>query len=688
MKQARSDQRPSILYHKKRASFSDDKPKKRTSFSEEVYYSEQRRVSGVSIVPSEGTTDDSHKSNEFDSGFMLRTSTLYSRAFKRIDSVVSRESSANSTISRVRCNPKYNCFSVKEAHVKRMKGVLDHICWKSLIFCFTLILIFGGSLHDFFPIAADPYFEVLFLVTFIILIADVWMMSYAVPNYFVFRPTMKRKTDEEEGCFCFAFQMGSFFFWVDLISILSLLFEISFINKSRNEIRLTVLHVNQFGVPESLWRATNSFHFNSELVVNVIIRIARMTRILQVNVSNCQSVISNLSSWIRNHNRLDPRWRKNRISMGSISAEHRQERIDAACIIQRAWRSQNTADAAYNVGAAFFNALATRRAREEKKTGAAAAVTALTQSTRSHTKAALSQSTRSRRNEQKVDGKKSRIMKTRFKGLLRKQHDVGNFIVSKKDKRKKKKSQIGSAMNEFTMRRVAMGLMIAILLTTVFTYQEYDQTPDIVTIVSIHNTMALLENENSTLEDYGHDLVDLIHVARNSSIPSLCSYTFTGHSEKIEYSFCESEDIQRIRKREMRIIKVCSPENANNLDDSCSGSVSSGLVTFEGTAKRISIISLIFTFFILFLWTIGLLFFVGPVTTLVVSPIEHMIRLLSMLVKDPLGYTKSKKYKTFLQEKNDLAKNTMWTHENLTGMETSFLMSTILRIGKFGAYRI
>ncbi len=58
-----------------------------------------------------------------------------------------------------------------------------------------------------------------------------------------------------------------------------------------------------------------------------------------------------------------------------------------------------------------------------------------------------------------------------------------------------------------------------------------------------------------------------------------------------------------------------------------------------------------------------------------------MIRLLSMLVKDPLGYSKTKKYRAFLKEDNELAKNTTWTQESLNGMETSFLMSTILRIG-------
>ena len=58
-----------------------------------------------------------------------------------------------------------------------------------------------------------------------------------------------------------------------------------------------------------------------------------------------------------------------------------------------------------------------------------------------------------------------------------------------------------------------------------------------------------------------------------------------------------------------------------------------------------------------------------------------MVRLLTMLMIDPLGYQNTSRYKRFVDEENEITNNTSWTPEILKGMETSFLMSTILRIG-------
>jgi hypothetical protein len=67
--------------------------------------------------------------------------------------------------------------------------------------------------------------------------------------------------------------------------------------------------------------------------------------------------------------------------------------------------------------------------------------------------------------------------------------------------------------------------------------------------------------------------------------------------------------------------------------------------------------------------------------TFVIIPIERMIRLLGMLMMDPLGYQSNLRFKKFLLEEDAIVKRSQWTREILKGMETSFLMSTILRIG-------
>jgi class 3 adenylate cyclase len=52
-----------------------------------------------------------------------------------------------------------------------------------------------------------------------------------------------------------------------------------------------------------------------------------------------------------------------------------------------------------------------------------------------------------------------------------------------------------------------------------------------------------------------------------------------------------------------------------------------------------------------------------------------------MLMVDPLGYQSNSRFKKFMFEEDALVKKSQWTKEVLKGMETSFLMSTILRIG-------
>lgn len=60
--------------------------------------------------------------------------------------------------------------------------------------------------------------------------------------------------------------------------------------------------------------------------------------------------------------------------------------------------------------------------------------------------------------------------------------------------------------------------------------------------------------------------------------------------------------------------------------------------------------------------------FAGPVMTLIIRPIERVIRLLSMLMHDPLDYESTKQYQRFVQEDDDIANESMWTKEVLKGV--------------------
>jgi len=121
--------------------------------------------------------------------------------------------------------------------------------------------------------------------------------------------------------------------------------------------------------------------------------------------------------------------------------------------------------------------------------------------------------------------------------------------------------------------------------------------------------------------------------------------------------------------------------STNHSDPNNITMTSVGWFVYRQEQRNKAIVQLMSTIFILLLWLFGVTAFAGPVMVLVVLPIERMVRLLGMLMVDPLGYQNSSKYRKFVSEEDELTKNTRWTQEVLKGMETSFLMSTILRIG-------
>jgi class 3 adenylate cyclase len=132
----------------------------------------------------------------------------------------------------------------------------------------------------------------------------------------------------------------------------------------------------------------------------------------------------------------------------------------------------------------------------------------------------------------------------------------------------------------------------------------------------------------------------------------------------------ENFDASTLRDREkMRIL-------VNN-----SLGTSEGYFVIKKEQVHAAQIEFVATIFVLLIWFFGVASFAGPIMTFVIIPIERMVRLLGMLMMDPLGYQSNLRFKKFLAEEDQIVKKSQWTREVLKGMETSFLMSTILRIG-------
>jgi class 3 adenylate cyclase len=225
-------------------------------------------------------------------------------------------------------------------------------------------------------------------------------------------------------------------------------------------------------------------------------------------------------------------------------------------------------------------------------------------------------------------------------------------------------SQVGTAMAEVTGQRVGIFTLLSLLFVLLFTYYEFDSTRP--------STMVVLHGQviRTSTEPIARKAVD---TARRSVIPNLYFFrsnsTFYDTSLSLVYNVT-GENAAELRDRERMKITV-----RNDLG------TSEGFFVVKKEQVQAAQVELIATVFVLLIWFFGVASFAGPIMTFVILPIERMVRLLGMLMMDPLGYQSNLRFKNFLLEEDQIIKKSQWTREVLKGMETSFLMSTILRIG-------
>jgi class 3 adenylate cyclase len=223
-------------------------------------------------------------------------------------------------------------------------------------------------------------------------------------------------------------------------------------------------------------------------------------------------------------------------------------------------------------------------------------------------------------------------------------------------------TQVGRAMSEITGQRLAITILASLLLTLLFTYMERNATFPSTMVVLHGQTTGNATASSSTLEN-------ALGAARRSSIPGLFEYHPTGLDGPFEFGV--GQVIGDLREREKLQITV---EDQN-------GNVTKGLFVYREQRFAEARVRLMSTIFTCLIWFLGVTAFAGPIMTLVIKPIERMVRLLGMLTLDPLGYQTNSRFKKFMFEEDAIADKSQWTKEVLKGMETAFLMSTILQIG-------
>jgi class 3 adenylate cyclase len=222
-----------------------------------------------------------------------------------------------------------------------------------------------------------------------------------------------------------------------------------------------------------------------------------------------------------------------------------------------------------------------------------------------------------------------------------------------------RESQVGSDMREHTSQRVAIGILLSLVFTVLFSYTE-PSTTTATAMISLHNQTQNAQFQQQVLES-----------AKDTSIPDIFKYeAVSGGHFYFPLQDTDLNGTELKNRNQLRVIVI----DASNQQ-------SVGWFSFRDDRAQMALTSIVATIFIIIIWFVGMTAFAGPVMVLVVTPIERMVRLLGMLMLDPLGYQSTSRFKKFLKEEDTLIKGTRWTKDVLRGMETSFLMSTILRIG-------
>ena len=221
-------------------------------------------------------------------------------------------------------------------------------------------------------------------------------------------------------------------------------------------------------------------------------------------------------------------------------------------------------------------------------------------------------------------------------------------------------SQVRSDMRQSTGKRVAVGTLLILFFTVLCTYVERTTTESKIMIVLHTQTKTPSYIERS------------LRAAVTSSVPTLYEY-----SPAVEANtYYPNPDFDGTDLTPRNKLKITVTEKSVNI-----GGTSIGLFDNSRSVRQEAIVDLIATICIILFWFAGVVSFSGPVATLVITPVEQMLRLLGMLSLNPLGYQSTPMYKNFLRDEELIGKNSRWSSDVLKGMETSFLQSNISRIG-------
>eukprot|EP00934_Nitzschia_sp_Nitz4_P007161 Nitzschia sp. Nitz4//scaffold179_size51476//16556//19732//NITZ4_006924-RA/size51476-processed-gene-0.3-mRNA-1//1//CDS//3329539210//7151//frame0 len=562
-----------------------------------------------------------------------------------------------------------------------------------LFYCFIL---FGSQLQELTQVLKQSTFDILAWITFVFCIVELILRVIGEASYFMFQLpffmtnyTSRSSNNSVVGGGDNNFSFGSFLFWCDVVSTISILYDISHVNPTHFSKTEKTFHLDIDGFPVDK-------HFSSRLQltgleVALLVTIARCARLARFVGSRTVVGISNQMNWY---------WLGSKLKWLNPCYYHQYLRLRRELLYKESNNRRST------WGVLHLGALSSMRAHDEMEMHEAKKPWSWSTFTRDLTQSFRGKNAPSHQLREASAIKIQRAWRAHMHVLeaeLEDEHsgnELSNSYIGSNMERSMefgqstretmavfgqssqpgmgswgdarsvelsgssrfqskggfgRDSQVGSDMRARTGQWVAMGVLVMLVFTVFFTYS---MEPTV-----WNSTMMILHNQTM----YEQFRYAAIYGARNTTTPEMFIYK-PANADAIEFDIDASPELL---DREKLFINITDEH---------------GFESWAGFSVRTnrqneSYAELATTCFVIIVWFFGVTAFAGPVMSLVVIPIERMVRLLGMLMMDPLGYQSTKKFKNFLIEGEDVFKNTKWTSEVLKGMETSFLMSTILRIG-------
>jgi len=548
--------------------------------------------------------------------------------------------------------------------------------WHWLTFGCTVVLLFGNVVQLLWcPKTMDLFFDILFTITFFFLMLD-WLLHILVdPNYFHFySPLFPCCCLTKEDCCCYeeysggssagslgngdeekkkrksvCCQFGSFLFWFDLISTVSILPEISYLRLFAELHEMVRVQVDLYAafIPEEnapLKVVANEGYVQGLLNIGRVARLAKFVRA----ATNFSWIPRSLMQFLCNrNNKCNTNTRPNEATNTTPTPQTKSPPLRASVFGQTL----------YEMSSELFSRKASEKVQRDHS---ALKIQKWWRTIKTNERRKQQQQQKQRLNQSQTQQKTSKA-KSRFSSVISSTKTMIRRSNSfSKKKRRSEKSQVGTAMRELTSQRVVLGIMFALVLSSLLNYSEFDG--------SYVKTMTVLHEQTKNAL-YSNLALEL---ARSSSVPELYSYTFANGSD-VAFPI-EGLHPNNLRENEKLRIQVTEITTTNQV-------TTIGEFSIRSRVYYMSLNELMVLLFILLVFVLSVKAFSGPVMSLVVIPIERMIRLLSMLTRDPLGYQSTPKFKNFIADEGNIAKTTRWDEEVLKGMETTFLMDTILRIG-------